>query len=134
MVNARERLADMIRTDRGDMNVHSAPEVRVALDAYRTEVLREAADAGAKPASSPLTIYRARRVVGDRGATLGHYRTRERAQARCVTALRAERPTLVPDVIFNWVGVEGSEVLGVSTPAEPCPDVTDYVVTEITVD
>jgi len=44
-MSARERLADMIRTDRGDMNVYSAIEVRAALDAHRAEVLREAADA-----------------------------------------------------------------------------------------
>jgi dihydropteroate synthase len=44
-MNARERLADMVRTDRGDMNVYSEIEVRAALDTYRAEVLREAADA-----------------------------------------------------------------------------------------
>ncbi|MFF5670315.1 hypothetical protein ACFY8S_09285 [Streptomyces hygroscopicus] len=84
--------------------------------------------------AQPLTIYRARRVVGDRGAIIGHYRTREQAQARCIAALRDERPTLVPDVIVDWLGVDGTEVLSVSTPAEPRPDVTDYVVTEITVE
>ena len=43
-MNARERLAVMVRTDRGHMTVWSQPEVRDALDAYRTEVLRAAAD------------------------------------------------------------------------------------------
>ncbi|MFD8384286.1 hypothetical protein ACFV2X_38190 [Streptomyces sp. NPDC059679] len=80
----------------------------------------------------PLTVYRARHVVGDRASTLGHYRTREQAQARCIAELRAEM-TLVPDVIFNWVGVDGAEVLNISTPADPFPDVRDYVVTAVTV-
>ncbi|MGW5130393.1 hypothetical protein [Streptomyces sp. NPDC004135] len=35
----------MIRTDRGSMTVWSPSEAREALDAYRAEVLREAADA-----------------------------------------------------------------------------------------
>jgi hypothetical protein len=43
-MSAHERLADMIRTDRGDMNVYSEIEVRAALDAHRAEVLRAAAD------------------------------------------------------------------------------------------
>ncbi|WP_460071135.1 hypothetical protein [Streptomyces sp. YKOK-I1] len=43
-MSARERLQDMIRTERGDMNVHSQPEVRGALDAYRAEVLTEAGE------------------------------------------------------------------------------------------
>ncbi|MGW2725638.1 hypothetical protein [Streptomyces sp. NPDC001492] len=34
----------MIRTNRGSMTVWSQPEVKDALDAYRTEVLRKAAD------------------------------------------------------------------------------------------
>ncbi|WP_055695805.1 hypothetical protein [Streptomyces prasinopilosus] len=42
-MNARERLEAMVRTDRGDMNVYSEPEVRDALDAYTAQVLREAA-------------------------------------------------------------------------------------------
>lgn len=41
-MNARERLAIMVRTNRGNMTVWSQSEVRDALDAYRTEVLREA--------------------------------------------------------------------------------------------
>lgn len=44
-MSARERLADMIRTDRGDMNVYSEIEVRAALDDHRAEVLAEAAAA-----------------------------------------------------------------------------------------
>lgn len=43
-MNARERLNIMVRTDRGSMTVWSPDEVRAALDAYRTEVLAEAAD------------------------------------------------------------------------------------------
>ncbi|MGW3164783.1 hypothetical protein ACWC9Q_18305 [Streptomyces sp. NPDC001142] len=43
-MNARERLQIMVRTTRGSMTVWSPPEVRAALDAYRAEVLREAAD------------------------------------------------------------------------------------------
>ena len=42
MSDARERLQDMVRTERGDMNVHSQTEVRTALDAYRAEVFEEA--------------------------------------------------------------------------------------------
>ncbi|MBP5913184.1 hypothetical protein F3K34_13165 [Streptomyces sp. LBUM 1486] len=42
-MNAREVLEGMIRTDRGDMTVHSPVEVQARLDAYRTEVLAEAA-------------------------------------------------------------------------------------------
>lgn len=41
-MNARKVLEGMIRTDRGDMTVHSPVEVRTRLDAYRTEVLAEA--------------------------------------------------------------------------------------------
>ncbi|MFI1371292.1 hypothetical protein ACH4UY_04680 [Streptomyces longwoodensis] len=40
-MSARDRIQDMIRTDRGDMNVYSQPEVRDALDAYRAEVIAE---------------------------------------------------------------------------------------------
>ncbi|WP_225811285.1 hypothetical protein [Streptomyces spinosus] len=43
-MNARKRLTLMIRRDRGSMTVWSQPEVTDALDAYRTEVLRAAAD------------------------------------------------------------------------------------------
>ncbi|MFI7315196.1 hypothetical protein [Streptomyces hygroscopicus] len=125
----RQREADAVSTmaskiDRG--------AVRLFLD-EAGKVTRDAGEI-TQPASGPITVYRARRVVGDRGATLGHYRTREQAQARCIAALRDERPTLVPDVICSWLGVDGTEVLSVSTPAEPRPDVTDYVVTEITVE
>ncbi|MFI1702012.1 hypothetical protein ACH419_39530 [Streptomyces bobili] len=38
-MSARERLQVMVRTERGDMNVYSQPEVRAALDAHRAEVL-----------------------------------------------------------------------------------------------
>lgn len=38
----RERLAAMMRTDRSDMTVWSPGEVRDAVDAYRSAVLREA--------------------------------------------------------------------------------------------
>jgi len=41
-MSARERLADMVRTDRGDMNVYSPSEVRDALDAHAAEVLAAA--------------------------------------------------------------------------------------------
>lgn len=41
-MNAREVLEGMIRTERGDMTVHSPVEVRTRLDAYRDEVLAEA--------------------------------------------------------------------------------------------
>lgn len=99
----------------------------------RDVALKAAAKRIAELEGGALTVFRARRVVGDRGATLGHYRTREQARDRCIAALRNESPTLVPDVIFSWVDVDGTEVLGVSTPTEPCPDVTDYVVTEIAV-
>lgn len=44
-MNARDRLKIMVRTTRGSMTVWSPPEVLSALDAYRAEVLREAADA-----------------------------------------------------------------------------------------
>jgi hypothetical protein len=40
-VNARERLAIMVRTDRGSMTVWSHAEVRKALDDYRIEVIQE---------------------------------------------------------------------------------------------
>ena len=40
-MNARERLAIMIRTDRGSMTVWSLSEARDALDAYRAEVVAE---------------------------------------------------------------------------------------------
>ena len=40
-MNAREILEGMIRTDRGDMTVHSPVEVQARLDAYRAEVLAE---------------------------------------------------------------------------------------------
>lgn len=40
-MNAREVLEGMIRTDRGDMTVHSPAEVQSRLDAYRAEVLAE---------------------------------------------------------------------------------------------
>ncbi|MFF8716212.1 hypothetical protein ACF07T_32975 [Streptomyces sp. NPDC015184] len=43
-MNAREQLQIMVRTTRGSMTVWSPPEVRAALDAYRAEVLTEAAD------------------------------------------------------------------------------------------
>lgn len=43
-MNARERLAVMVRTDHGSMTVWSQTELTDALDAYRTEVLRKAAD------------------------------------------------------------------------------------------
>ncbi|MFI1165566.1 hypothetical protein ACH4UM_18615 [Streptomyces sp. NPDC020801] len=43
-MNARERLEAMIRTDRGNMTVWSAAEVRNALRGYRAEVLYEAAE------------------------------------------------------------------------------------------
>ncbi|MFD8516514.1 hypothetical protein ACFV27_36915 [Streptomyces antimycoticus] len=83
--------------------------------------------------NGPLTVYRTRRVVGDRGADLGYYHTREQARDRCIAELRARGPQLVPDVIFDWIGQGHIEVLNISTPDEPCPDVTDYVVVEITV-
>ena len=38
------RLQDMFRTERGDMNVYSLPEIKAALDDYRAEILRAAAD------------------------------------------------------------------------------------------
>lgn len=44
MATARERLADMIRTDRGNMNIYSDPEVRNALDVHHAEVLSKAAN------------------------------------------------------------------------------------------
>jgi len=40
-VNAREVLEGMIRTDRGDMTVHSPAEAQVRLDAFRAEIERE---------------------------------------------------------------------------------------------
>lgn len=40
-MNARERLAAMIRTDRGSMTVWDPTQAREALDAYRAEILRE---------------------------------------------------------------------------------------------
>ena len=43
-MNARKRLTLMVRTDRGSMTVWSQTELTEALDAYRTEVLRKAAD------------------------------------------------------------------------------------------
>lgn len=42
-MSAREVLTVMVRTDRGHMTVWSPTEVQKALDAYRDEVLREAA-------------------------------------------------------------------------------------------
>ncbi|MFJ5675010.1 hypothetical protein [Streptomyces sp. NPDC093097] len=44
-MSPRERLTIMVRTDRGSMTVWAPSEVREALDAYRAEVLREAAGA-----------------------------------------------------------------------------------------
>lgn len=44
-MNGRERLQIMVRTDRGHMTVWSPGEVSNALDAFRAEVLLEAADA-----------------------------------------------------------------------------------------
>jgi hypothetical protein len=43
-MNARERLTILTRTDRSNMTVWSPGEVREALDAFRAEVLREAAE------------------------------------------------------------------------------------------
>lgn len=43
-MNARETVEIMIRTNRSSMTVWSPPEVQRALDAYRAEILREAAD------------------------------------------------------------------------------------------
>ncbi|WP_406325874.1 hypothetical protein OG784_13070 [Streptomyces sp. NBC_01617] len=40
-MSAREQLGSMVRTDRGDMNVYSQPEVERALDAYRAEVIAD---------------------------------------------------------------------------------------------
>ncbi|MFH9248185.1 hypothetical protein ACH4LK_22485 [Streptomyces lydicus] len=46
----RERLAIMVRTDRGSMTVWSPGEVRDAIDAFRAEVLREAAEVAVRAA------------------------------------------------------------------------------------
>ena len=47
-MSARERLQVMVRTGHGSMTVWSESEVREALDAYRAEVLAEAAGIGRK--------------------------------------------------------------------------------------
>ncbi|WP_370667068.1 hypothetical protein [Streptomyces sp. IBSBF 2507] len=54
-IAARERLADMIRTDRGDMNVYSESEVRAALDAYR-DAVRPAASAVSLPPADQTAL------------------------------------------------------------------------------
>ena len=43
-MSPRQRLEVMVRTERGSQTVWSPNEVRHALDAYRAEVLREAAN------------------------------------------------------------------------------------------
>lgn len=43
-MSARENLQAMVRTDQGSVTAWSPGEVRNALDAFRAEVLREAAD------------------------------------------------------------------------------------------
>lgn len=48
-MNARQRLEAMVRTDRDSQTVWSPAEVRQALDAYRAEVLDEAADELQRP-------------------------------------------------------------------------------------
>lgn len=42
LTSARERLQNMVRTDPGNMTVHSDSEVHDALDAYRTEAIAKA--------------------------------------------------------------------------------------------
>ncbi len=63
---ARERLADMIRTDRGDMNVYSEPEVRTALDTYRDAVQAAAAVVPLPPADQTALRDRIAAVLYER--------------------------------------------------------------------
>lgn len=69
-MSARERLQDMVRTERGDMNVYSQPEVRTALDAYRTEVLAEVTAWLVKKAREYRAGVRDERVQADTAAVL----------------------------------------------------------------
>jgi hypothetical protein len=69
-MSARERLADMVRTDRGDMNVYSQPEVRAALDAYRGEVQAEILGTDLNPSRLVLNAQAYRQLADDVLATM----------------------------------------------------------------
>ncbi|MFF6781373.1 hypothetical protein [Streptomyces sp. NPDC012510] len=67
-MNAREVLEGMIRTDRGNMTVHSPVEVQSRLDAYRAEILAEAT--GPENYSGELAMLRG--LLGVLRATAKH--------------------------------------------------------------
>ena len=90
-MNARERLAIMIRTDRCSMTVWSPEEAQDALDAHRAEVLAEA-DLLPKAHVVAWLVKKAREF-----RSLGHEQGRAQADAVAAMASKVARGAIRPD-------------------------------------